>query len=550
MISRTARAVIGTPVERDSAAEWLVTTDHKRLGLLTLGTALAMFAVMGVLALFMRAQLARPDQSLLSPDQYNAFFTMHGTGMISLALTPFAIGLGVYLVPLQVGAPMIAAPRLALLGWWLYVAGAVALLCGFGTPGPATDGWWSYTPLSDSAYSPGPGIDLWIAGVTLSAAGMILLAGTVLGTALLMRAPHLTLMRLPMFSWSMIVTCLMVLSAFPPLLAAMGLLVAGRLNPAIYASNFWNIAYEHLFWFYGHPVVYVMFFPFVGCVAEVLATFAGRRFFGYRGTVWALLAFSALSMAVWGHHMFATGQVINDYYSLTSIMLSVPAGIEYFSMIGTLVGGRLRYRAPMLFALAFIPQFLIGGLTGIMVATPTIDYQVNDSYFVVAHLHYTLFAGSAFGFFAGLYFWFPKATGIMLSERLGRLHFVLMVIGTNVAFLPMFGLGYLGMPRRVASYAPGTGFFTLSLISSMGAFILGLAMLVFAWNVYSSARRKVPAPPDPWGGQTLEWATSSPPPRYNFSAAYPIPRVGSYAPLLDRREDAGRLAARSSEASR
>jgi cytochrome c oxidase subunit 1 len=279
-----------------------------------------------------------------------------------------------------------------------------------------------------------------------------------------------------------------------------------------------------------------MFFPFIGCVAEVLATFSGRRFFGYQGTALALMVFAALSMAVWGHHMFATGQVINDYYSLTSILLLIPAGVEYFGMLGTIVGGRLRYRTPMLFALAFIPQFLIGGLSGIMAATPAVDYNINDSYFIVAHFHYTLFAGSVFGFFAGLYYWFPKATGIMFSEALGRLHFVLMLIGTNVTFLPMFGLGILGMSRRIATYPANAGFTTLSFIASIGAGIIGLSMLVFAYNLYHSARRKVPAPPDPWQGQTLEWATSSPPPRFNFNAAHPIPRVRTYAPLLDLRE--------------
>jgi cytochrome c oxidase subunit 1 len=271
-------------------------------------------------------------------------------------------------------------------------------------------------------------------------------------------------------------------------------------------------------------------------VAEVLATFAGRRFFAYKGTALALLAFAAGSMAVWGHHMFATGQVTNDYYSLTSNFLAIPAGVEYFGFLGTLIGGRLRYSTAMLFALAFIPQFLIGGLTGILVADPTIDYHVNDSYFIVAHFHYTLLAGSIFGFFAGVYFWLPKATGIMVSERLGRLHFIFMVIGTNLAFLPMFGLGMLGMPRRVATYPANLGFNTLNLISSIGAFILGFSLLFFIYNLYISARRKVPAPPDPWQGTTLEWATSSPPPRFNFNQDYPVPKVRSYAPLLDLRE--------------
>lgn len=519
--------------EPDGVIDWLVSADHKRIGTLTMGTALVLFLAMGALALVMRAQLAQPSQHILSPQQYNEFFTMHGTGMISLVVTPFALAFGVYLVPLQVGAPAIAAPRLALLGFWLYAAGSIALLWGFLVPPGAASSWWSYPPLSDAFFSPDRGQDLWIAGVFLAAVGMMLLAGTVLWTALRMRAPGVTMMRLPVFTWTEIVTCLMVLASFTSLIVALGLLVAGRLDPALFQSNAWIVAYQNLFWFYGHPVVYIMFFPFVGCVAEVLATFASRRFFGYKGTVLSLLAFGALSMAVWGHHLFASGQSVNDYFSLTSILLSIPAGIEYFGMLGTIIGARLRYPPAMLFALAFIPQFLIGGLTGIMLATPSIDYQMNDSYFVVAHFHYTLFAGSVFGVFAGLYFWIPKATGVMLSNRLGRLHFVLMVIGTNVTFLPMFWLGYLGMPRRVATYPGTAGFTTFSLIASIGAFIIGLSMLVFVYNMYVSARRRVPAGPDPWGGQTLEWATSSPPPRFNFDARFPVPKVRSYAPLLD-----------------
>jgi cytochrome c oxidase subunit I len=545
MRTEVERAALPAPAAaRAGWVEWLVSTDHKRIGLLILGTATGLFLVFGALALTMRSQLAFPAQRILSPQLYNQFFTLHGTGMIALAITPFALGLGVYLVPLQVGAPTIAAPRLTLLGYWLYAGGALALILAAVVPNGAAAGWWGYTPLSDSRYSPGPGMNLWVIGVSLAATGMLILTATVAWTILTMRAPGMTMLRMPVFSWSMLATCLMGLPAFPSLLAAMAMIGLARAAPGMFSSNAWNLLYQNLFWFYGHPVVYIMFFPFVGCVAEVLATFSGRRFFGYKGTALALLAFAALSMAVWGHHLFTSGQVVNDYYSMTSILLTLPAGIEYFGMLGTIVGGRLRYRTPMLFALAFIPQFLIGGLTGIMVATPAFDYNANNSYFVVAHFHYTLFAGSVFGFFAGLYFWFPKATGIRFSERLGVLHFTLMVIGTNVTFLPMFGLGMLGMTRRIATYPANEGLNALNLTASIGAGILGLSMLVFVYNLYWSARRKIPAPADPWQGQTLEWATSSPPPRYNFSAGYPVPRIRSYAPLLDLREEAaGRVAA-------
>jgi cytochrome c oxidase subunit 1 len=523
--------------DRDGLPQWLLTTDHKRLGILTIGTALVLFVLNGALALTMRAQLAQPNLHILSPQQYLQFVTQHGTGMIALTVTPWAVGLGVYLVPLQVGAPRIAAPRATLLGYWLYVFGSLALIWAFVTPtGGADDGWWGYPPLSNSTYSPGYGMSLWTAGVFLAACGMILMSATTLWTALRMRAPHVTLLRVPVFTWTSIVTALMVLAGFPALLVAMGIDAVARIDPVLVSGNGWNITYQNLFWFYGHPVVYVMFFPFVGCVAEALSTFAGRRFFAYKGTALSLLAFAAGSMAVWGHHLFASGQEVNDYFSLTSIMLTIPAGVEYFGFLGTLWGGRFRYTTSMLFALAFIPQFLIGGLTGIMVATPSIDYHVNNTFFVVAHFHYTLFAGSVFGFFAGLYYWWPKALGWMLSEGLGRLHFILMVIGTNVTFGPMFGLGYFGMPRRAASYPAEPGWGTLHLISSIGAGILGIAAFVFAYNIYISARRKIPAPPDPWGGQTLEWATSSPPPRFNYSLRYPIPKICSYTPLLDLRE--------------
>jgi cytochrome c oxidase subunit I len=530
-------APAATEEERSSLPDWLLTTDHKRLGILIIATALVQFFGYGALALTMRAQLAQPGQQILSPESYLKFMTMHGTGMITLVITPLALGLGVYLIPLQIGAPRIAAPRAVLFSWYLYVAGAVCLIWGFLSPeGGATSSWWGYLPLSSQTYTPGNGQDLWVAGVVLAATGLLIQGVVILWTVLRMRAPGVTMMRLPVFAWSEIVTCLMVLPAFPSLLAAMGILTVNRIDPHLLTGNFWDIGYANLFWFYGHPVVYVMFFPFVGCVAEALATFAGRRFFAYQGTVLSLLVFATGSMAVWGHHMFVTGQQVNDYFSVTSIFLSIPAGIEYFGLLGTIVGGRLRYTTSMLFALAFIPQFLVGGLTGIMVAAPAIDYQVNNSYFVLAHFHYTLMAGSVFGFFAGFYFWFPKATGYMPSERLGKLHFVLMVIGVNTTFIPFFLLGMKGMPRWIPTYPASAGFTTLSLISSIGAGIIGLGILAFAYGIYVAFRRKVPAGPDPWGGHSLEWATSSPPPRFNFSLRYPVPPVRSYAPLMDLRE--------------
>ncbi len=523
--------------EPGAIAGWLTSTDHKRIARLTLGTAMVMMLVAGGLVSTMRAQLAVPQGTVLSDERYNQFFTMHGSIMIYLVVTPFAIGAGLYLVPLQIGAPNVAAPRTTMLGYWLYLVGGLIMLSGFATDtGAADHGWYSYPPLAGSRYTPGPGVSLWIAGVALSATGLLLMGATVLWTALLKRTAGMTMLRMPMFSWSIVASNLMVLGAFPSLLVACGILAVGRIDPAVFDDNLWNIGYQHLFWFFGHPVVYVMFFPFVGMVAEVLAVFAQRRFFGYRAFVLSQLTFAAFSMSVWGHHMFSTGQSTDYYYSLTSILLVVPAGIEYFDLVATVLGGRLRFPTPMLFALAFIPQFLIGGLTGIMVATPALDYQLTDSYFIVAHWHYTLAAGSLFGLFAGIYFWFPKVTGRMLREGLGKAHFWLWLVGTNLTFLPMFWLGIHGMPRRIYTYLPQDGFGTENLISTIGTGVLVVGALVFMANVVVSVLRARPAGDDPWGGHSLEWATTSPPPRHNFTTDHPVPPVRSYAPLLDLRQ--------------
>jgi cytochrome c oxidase subunit I len=537
MTTTAPRVAASAPAGRRlDVGGWLFTTDHKRIAIMTLLVSLAIFFGMGAIALVMRTQLIQPHMHVIGRETYNEFFTMHGSGMIYLGVTPFAIAFGLYLVPLQVGAPALAAPRMAMFGFWLYAVGACTFLLEFGVvTGAAASGWTAYPPLSDAQFSPGAGMDMWLAGVFASSLGMILMSGSVLWTALFKRAPNVTLLRMPLFTWSMVASILMVLAAFPSLLAAIALIAVGRMDASIFTHNVWNIGYQHLFWFYGHPVVYVMFFPFVGAVAEVLSTFAGRPFVGYKMTVLSLLIFSALSMSVWGHHMFTTGQAADNYYQLTSTLLLVPAGIEYFGMIGTLIGGRLRFPVPMLFALAFIPQFLVGGLTGIMVATPWFDYHAQDSYFVVAHFHYTLVAGSLFGFFAGAYFWFPKVTGVLLREGWGKLHFWLMVIGTNVAFMPMFASGLMGMPRRVATYPDQPWLGTLNLISSIGAYILGASMVVFLMNVVVSLAAGRRADANPWDAHTLEWATSSPPPPLNFNGEWPIPKVRSPTPLLDLR---------------
>ncbi|MDQ3893357.1 MAG: cbb3-type cytochrome c oxidase subunit I, partial [Actinomycetota bacterium] len=402
---------------------WAAGTDHKRIGVLTGLTALGFFLTAGVFALLMRLELSAPGMQILSRDSYNELFTAHGSDMVYLVITPFAIALGVYFVPLQVGAAEIAAPRLCLIGYWLYLFGGLTIYSGFLTSGGAgRAGWTAFYPLSDTINTPGTGMDLWIFGVILATGGMAIQAGCILATLLTLRAPGMTMLRLPVFSWAMVLTTLMVVTAFPVVVTAMGLLEADRLGADVFASSGGPATYQHLFWFYGHPVVYVMFFPFVGAAGEVVAVFARRRFFGYHAMAISLIVFAALSMSVWAHHMFATGQVQNEYFSLTSTALLVPAGIEYFDLIATMIGGAILLRTPMLFAVAFVLQFLVGGLSGIFTASPPLDYHVHDSFFVVAHFHYTLFAGSLFAFFAAVYYWFPKVTGALLREGLGKLH--------------------------------------------------------------------------------------------------------------------------------
>ena len=524
---RPRRGLLGT----------LASTDHKALGAGLFTTAFAFFLAAGVLALLMRFELARPRLQLMTLHGYDELFTLHGSTMFYLFATPIALASGVYLVPLQIGAARLRWARLALAGWWMVIAGGLIMWMGFLTAQGAADvGWYSYWPLSDMPSSPGIGTDYWIVGVLLAASAAILIAACVLATIVTLRAPGMTMLRLPVFTWTMVVTCLMVLTAFPALVVAMGLLLAQRQLGGVFSGAAGAFDYQHLFWFFGHPVVYVVFFPFVGAIAEAIAIFSGRRWFGYRPFVLSLLLFAALSMSVWGHHMFTTSAVENRYFSLTSTALLVPAGIEYFDALATMWRGRIRFATPLLFALGFLVLFVIGGTTGIFVGSPPLDYHVTDSYFIVAHFHYTLFGGSVMGLFAAVYLWWPKVTGTLLSERLGRWHFWLTMVGMNVTFFPLFFLGWEGMPRRVADYPKASGWETLNALSSAGSAVLLLSLLVFVLNVVRSLRRRVPAGPDPWGGQTLEWATSSPPPPENFPK--PLPPVRSFAPLQDLREAA------------
>jgi len=521
-----------SPAERSPGLvlSWIGATDHKRIAA-HMAWACGLFLVIGgLVALTMRTELAQPGLQVLSRDHYNELYSLHGSTMIYFVMTPAALALGVYLVPLQIGAADLVAPRLNLFAMWMLLGGAAvafsSLLTASGYP---RDGWTEFLPMSNDTFSPGTGTDLWLAGVAASAISAMILAGTILATIVLRRAPGMSMLRIPVFTWTMVATCLNVLFAVPALLGALGLIFVARhtdiaVNPA---------AYLNLFWFYGHPVVYVMFFPFVGAALEVLATNARRRMAGYGPFVLAIIGFAATSMAVWGHHMFATGQVTNQYFAVTSIALMVFAGVEYLDAFLTMWGGAIVMRTSTLFALGFFAQFLVGGLTGLFLASPTLDYQANDTYFVVGHFHYTLFAGSMFGLFAGLYHWFPKVTGRLLDERLGKLHFWLLVVGTNLTFFPFFILGNEGMVRRVADYPDQRGLADWNLVATIGSYVVAVALLVFLLNVAWSKALGAPAGPDPWQGQTLEWWTASPPPRHNFES---LPPIRSHAPLLDLRE--------------
>jgi cytochrome c oxidase subunit I len=536
----TVRDAPMVPGSRRSAG-WigaLTSTDHKRIGLNLGLCSLVFFLAGGVMALFIRAQLSQPNNHIVSDQTYSELFTMHGSTMIYLFVTPMAVAMALYLVPLQIGANQIAAGRTALAGFWVWLLGGLTMESSWLAAGGAgRDGWFSYPPLSQAQFTPGVGQDLWTLGVILAVSGTIVMAATVVWTVARHRAPGMALLRMPVFTWTALVSVLMVVGAFPVLVVAMIMLYLDRAAGTHFFVGFTgSIDYQDLFWFYGHPVVYVMFFPFLGAAAEAIAAGAHKRWFGYKAFVASMLMFSALSMTVWAHHMYTTGGSVNEAFAFTSTLLAVPAGIEYFDMAATLIGGSIALRTSLLFGVTFFLQFLIGGLSGIWLGSPVLDYANHNTYFLIAHFHYTLFAGSIFGFFAGVYHWFPKLTGALLRERLGKLQLVVMIIGTNMTFFPMFIVGQEGMVRRISRYPQHPGWGTLNLIESIGAGIIAVGVLIFLYNVWVSLRRRVAAGADPWEGHTLEWWTSSPPPPLNFPE--PLPPIRSYAPLQDLREQA------------
>ncbi len=534
-LEMTNRAPSLVPTSKGrSIRKFLTTTDHKTIGHMYLVTSFAWFLIAGILALFMRAELTRPGLQFMSVEQYNQFFTMHGTIMLLMFATPLFVGFANVIMPLQIGAADVAFPRMNMLSYWLYFFGSIMATAGFLAPGGAASfGWTAYAPLSRVEYSPGIGSDLWIVGLAVSGLGTILGGVNFLTTIFTMRAPGMTMFRMSIFTWNVMLTSILILLAFPPLAAALLALESDRLfgSHIFDPANGGALLWQHLFWFFGHPEVYILALPFFGIASEILPVFSRKPIFGYKGLIAATIAIAALSVAVWAHHMFATGQVPLGFFSFMTFLIGVPTGVKFFNWIGTMWRGSITLETPMLWVIGFLITFLLGGLTGIILASPPLDFAVSASYFVVAHFHYVLFGTVVFAMFAGFYFWWPKFTGRMLNETLGKIHFWILFIGFHTTFLIQHWLGIKGFPRRYADYLATDGFTFMNMVSTVGAALLAISMIPFAINVWISRSAPKVQGDDPWGyGASLEWATSCPPPRHNFHS---IPKIRSERPAFD-----------------
>ena len=516
---------------------WLATVDHKKIGLMYIATAFVFFLAGGILALLIRTELAMPgpEHRLMGPETYNQVLTMHGTTMIFLFVIPIMAGFGNYLVPLMIGARDMAFPRLNALGFWMFLFGALFLYTSFLVGGPADAGWTSYPPLSGPHFSSGTGMDFWLLGILVLGSSSLLGAINLIVTIWNLRAPGMTWFRLPLFVWTVFVMSQMVLFATPMLTGGLVLLLFDRhLGTGFFADKGDPVLWQHVFWFYSHPAVYIMILPAFGIVSEILPVFSRKPIFGYKAIVFATIGIGILGFMVWAHHMFASGlnPASQMFFMLATMLIGVPTGVKFFNWIATMWNGQIWLAAPMKFTVAFLCMFLIGGISGVIQGSVPVDWQLHDTYFIVAHLHYVLFGGSMFGIFAAFYYWWPKLFGRMLDERLGTWHFWAVVIGFNLTFFPMHILGIEGMPRRIWDYDPSRGWTTWNQVETLGAYILGLGVLIFIANVILTARRPADAPDDPWEGNTLEWLTTSPPPAHNFDRT---PVVHSLRPVFDLR---------------
>ena len=521
--------------EPEGLLSWVASVDHKQIGIMYFLASLLFFLIGGIESLLMRIQLGTPGNTFLSPEAYDQIFTMHGTTMIFLVVVPTLIGFSTYFAPLMIGTRDMAFPRLNAFSFWLVLFGGALLYYSFLAGGAPAAGWFSYAPLSERAYSLSPGLDYWALGLLGIGVGTLTTAINLIVTILTLRIPGMSMRRVPLFVWMVLVNGFIILFAMPPLNAALVMLLIDRLLNAHFftpVSGGSALMWQHYFWAFGHPEVYIMILPAWGMISEVIPVFSRKPIFGYEFVAGSSVAIGVLSFAVYAHHMFTVGLGLpfNFAFSAASMLIAVPTGVKIFNWIATMWGGRIRFTTSMLFAASFLVLFTIGGITGITFAMVPIDWQLTDTYYVVAHFHYVLFGGTMFGVFAGVYYWFPKITGRLLSEKWGKWHFWLTFIGFNVTFFVQHILGIIGMTRRTYTYPDLPGWGVMNFISTVGAFIMALSVLVFLWNIIISLRRGQLAGDNPWQAWSLEWATSSPPPVHNFDR---VPPVRSRRPLWD-----------------